>query len=115
MRVGLGASGLLLIFLLAAALRFFDLGAKGLWLDEVIQAGAARYQSLGEVIAWTRWDDQMPLLNGITWLMRGALPNDALLRLPSAIAGLLTVVGMYLLGRALFGRRAGLIAAVLTA
>jgi mannosyltransferase len=115
LRVGLGAGGLLLIFLLAAGVRFYNLGAKGLWLDEVLQGGAARYHSLGEVIAWTRWDDQMPLLNGITWLMRGVLPNDALLRTPSAIAGLLTVVGIYLLGRALFGRRAGLIAAVLTA
>ena len=115
MRVGLGTGGLLLIFLLAAVLRFPTLGASGLWLDEVIQAGATRYQTLGEVIAWTRLDDQMPLLNGITWLMRGVLPNDVLLRTPSAVAGLLTVVGMYLLGRALFGSRAGLIASILTA
>jgi hypothetical protein len=115
LRVRLGTGSLLLILLLAAGLRFSSLGASGLWLDEVIQAGAARYHSLGEVIAWTRLDDQMPLLNGITWLMRGVLPNDALLRTPSAIAGLLTVVGMYLLGRALFGTRAGLIAAILTA
>jgi len=35
-----------LIFLLAAGLRFSTLGASGLWLDEVIQAGAARYHSL---------------------------------------------------------------------
>src|SRR6202022_2728063 len=115
LRVGLGTGGLLLIFLLAAVLRFPTLGASGLWLDEVIQAGATRYHSLSEVIAWTRLDDQMPLLNAITWLMRGALPNDVLLRVPSAVAGLLTVAGMYLLGRALFGHRAALIASILTA
>jgi hypothetical protein len=115
LRARLGTGSLLLIFLLAAALRFTTLGASGLWLDEVIQAGATRYHSLGELIAWTQLDDQMPLLNGITWLMRGMLPNDVLLRTPSAVAGLLTVVGMYLLGRALFGSRAGMIAAILTA
>jgi hypothetical protein len=96
-------------------LRFSNLGLKSLWLDEVIQAGQARFHSLGEVIASTRLDDQMPLLNVITWLMRGGLPNEALVRMPSAVAGLLTVVGIYLLGRALFGYRAGLIAALLTA
>lgn len=110
----LGAAGLLPIVLVGAGLRFFDLGGKSLWLDEVLQAEQARYQSLGDVIAWTRLDDQMPLLNAITWAMRGVLPNDVLLRTPSAIAGLLTVLGMYLLGRALFSHRAGLIAATLT-
>ncbi|HYM96316.1 MAG TPA: glycosyltransferase family 39 protein [Candidatus Sulfotelmatobacter sp.] len=101
------------VALIALVFRLYHLGAKSLWLDEIIQASAAGYQSLHEVIAWTRGDDQMPLLNVVTWSMRGLTLSEAVLRMPSAIAGVLTVPVLYLLGRDLFGRRTGWLASLL--
>src|SRR6266540_2215911 len=48
-------------------------------------------------------------------LRGGALAPEALTRLPSAVAGGLTVLAVALLGRRLFGRAAGLVAASLLA
>ncbi len=105
----------LLIVLLAAGLRLYHLGSKSLWLDEAVTATATTYRTFHDLIAWTQWDDQMPLYNLITWLLGPFGHGEAFVRLPSAVAGTLTIPVMYFLGKATFGRRAGLVAALLAA
>jgi 4-amino-4-deoxy-L-arabinose transferase-like glycosyltransferase len=104
-----------LITLLGAALRFYRLGAQSLWLDEVVTATAPSHRSFQDLIAWTQNDNQMPIYNAITWALAPIGHGEAFLRLPSAIAGILTIPAIYWLGRTTFGKRVGLIAALLMA
>jgi 4-amino-4-deoxy-L-arabinose transferase-like glycosyltransferase len=57
----------------------------------------------------------MPLFYMFTWLLGRWGDNAFWLRLPSVVAGTLTVLAVYFCGTRLFGKRVGLIAAILTA
>ena len=57
----------------------------------------------------------MPLYYIFTWLLRPWGDGEFILRLPSAVAGTLTVLAVYLLGRRLFGTRVGLVSSLLAA
>jgi 4-amino-4-deoxy-L-arabinose transferase-like glycosyltransferase len=99
-----------------AVLRFHDLGAKSLWLDEVVEAQATHFNSFGALIAWVRFDvDQMPLYPAINWLLRGFGDGDVALRLPSALFGTLGILAAFWLGKRLFGTQIALLAALFTA
>lgn len=111
----------LAVFLLIVggfALRLHRLGARSFWLDEVLQ---------GQTVSWRAQDivrntyagligwDQTPLFNAVTWAA-GRWQNTELgLRMPSALAGTLTILAVYALGSELFSRRIGLIAGLLLA
>jgi len=98
------------------ALRLYHIGDRPLWLDETYTAHAVRYATLGDVMAWTYTSlDQMPVFNVITWLLRGLGATEWALRLPSAVAGALSVLAVYHLGRTVARPRVGLIAALLLA
>lgn len=104
-----------LVVVAGALLRWWQIGAESLWLDE----GASWYFSRMPV--WTlltqRVDPGNPPLYYLMvagW-MRLFGESEAALRGLSALAGVLSVPWLYLLGRELFGRRAGLVAAVLLA
>jgi len=57
----------------------------------------------------------MPLFYMFTWFLGRWGDGETILRLPAVVAGTLTVLAIYLLGRQLFGNRSGLVAAALTA
>src|SRR5258708_6232044 len=102
--------------LLAAVDRFYRLTGRSLWLDETVTAQSAHLNSAGDVIAQSQvYVNQAPLFYLITWLLRPWGDGEFVLRLPAAVAGTLTVVAVYLVGRRLFGARGALIAALLTA
>jgi mannosyltransferase len=106
----------ILLVLLGTALRFYRLGARSFWLDEVFTANAARAGTWSDLVTFIRADpDQMPMMYLITWLMRGLHGQEWLIRLPSAAAGGLTVGAVYLIGRAIDRPWAGLLAALLMA
>ncbi len=105
-----------LLALTALALRLYHIGDRPLWLDETYTAHAVRYATLGDVMAWTYTSlDQMPVFNVTTWLLRGLGATEWALRLPSAVAGALSVLAVYHLGRTVARPRVGLIAALLLA
>jgi uncharacterized membrane protein len=94
----------------AAWLRFFHLSAQSLWVDEMLTIRAANIGSalgLREALS----NIQGPLHIYIVHLLARLSTSEWLLRLPSALAGVAVVPTVYLLGRDLVGRRAGLIAA----
>ncbi len=104
---------------LAALVRLSHLGAKGLWADEIFTAVFAEpANSWGEV---TRRALETPIPSPPLWfwithaflLLFGK--GDAIVRLPSALAGILGVPVLYLVGRRLFDAPTGLIAALLLA
>jgi mannosyltransferase len=112
--------GLLILLLLSsAALRLYDLDGKGLWFDEL---GTALYtmpdKALLEVV---RGPLEVPVIAApplyflSTYLFRQVSESESLLRLPSVFYGVLSIAAVFALGKALLGRREGLIGAFLLA
>ncbi len=102
----------LLILLLAALLRLHQLGTQSLWNDEgnsVVQA----LRSLDEIAQHAARDIHPP---GYYWLLHGwrllTGSSEFALRLFSALASVLGVACLHAAGRWLYGRAAGLAAAL---
>lgn len=98
------------LIVVGLALRFAV--PRGLWLDEAIsvhQAGLA----LGELFESLQISDRNPPLHDLAlWLtVRVFGDGELAVRLPSLIAGTLVIPALYMLGRELYDRRTGLIAA----
>jgi len=121
------------VLLIATALRLWGLGAKALWLDEVMSLRLATQPTLGRMLAEVRSYDAHPPLYAICqflWMRLapvrwdtqeirwGADPNlrvDGFARLPSVAFGVAAVAMMILVGTRLFGRVLGLVAGGLLA
>ncbi len=100
--------GLILLLLFVAGLpRLAGLGARGLWLDEAYSALLSQ-SSAGRIFEMLRFDSGPPLYYLFLRLWSAVAGSSELaLRLPSAIAGILTAVACYAAGRRLgFGRGA---------
>lgn len=94
---------------LALALRLVDLGGKSLWFDEALSINDALdpYQGFG-----SGFHPPLYYLVLKTWMAVFG-QSEAATRLTAALPGALTVPAVYLLGRRLFGHRAGLAAGLL--
>jgi 4-amino-4-deoxy-L-arabinose transferase-like glycosyltransferase len=106
---------LLVITILGAGLRLFQIGSKGLWLDEAFSVWMGQ-QPLLDMFAWLlRVDQHPPLYYTLLhfWLWLG--DDAAMVRAFSAIIGTLTIPIIYLLGRRLAGWQVGLVAALILA
>ena len=107
-------SAISILFFLALALRLYCLDCKGLWYDEVASlevAGRGLTAFLTDRFGWM--SVQTPLHYLLVWLTSWPLDpaqSAVLVRLPSALAGALTTLVVYGLGRELFGRHQGLLA-----
>jgi mannosyltransferase len=98
---------------LGAALRLFRLGVRSFWLDEAVSATLARIDRYTFVSAVIHRQANMVfyylLLRG--WIRLGS--SEFALRSLSALFGVAAIPAMYLLGKQLFGPRAGRVAALL--
>jgi len=99
------------IILLAAALRFYDLGGESYWYDEVIMVNAGQ-KDLGSIIQGGRPPVYVSLAH--FWIKFFGTSEDATRSL-SALAGILAIPLIYMIGQLLFDRRVGLIGAFLMA
>jgi len=104
------------VTVLGFQLRTWEIGKKGLWLDEAFSVWLG-WQPLRELLAWVVKIDQHPPLYYTLlhfWIkFTGDNPNDV--RMLSAILGTLTIPVMFLLGRRLMGMTVGLLAALILA
>ncbi|HEV2126073.1 MAG TPA: glycosyltransferase family 39 protein [Chloroflexota bacterium] len=106
---------LLVVLCFALVLRLYHLGANGLWMDEAYGAMLAR-GSFGEIWSNHLAPDHLPAYYTLLWLSVRLLgESEWALRLPSVIAGVLSVVGGWAIGFELHRPRAGLLAATLLA
>ncbi len=103
-----------LLFLLALGVRLYRIGAESVWLDEATSLFLARH-SLFDVVAWTAKDIHPPLYYLLLHFWRLFGESEVALRSLSALAGAVSVVVLYFLGRRLFDRRTSGIAAFLLA
>lgn len=104
-----------LLTLAGAALRAFRLGSHSLWYDEGFSVYLAS-MSLREATAWTARDVAPPLYYYLLHFWQAAFGiSEAAVRSLSALVGTLTIPLMYLVGKALFSRLSGFLAAALVA
>jgi uncharacterized membrane protein len=89
---------------------------RGIWLDEAISIRQANL-SFHDMFENLQFADRHPPLHHVALWLTVRLFGDGELavRLPSLIAGTLVIPALYLLGRELYDRRTGLIAALLGA
>lgn len=89
---------------------------RGIWLDEAISIHQARL-SLHDLFVNLYNGDRQPPLYHLTlwWTIRAFGHSEFAVRLPSLIAGTLVIPVLYELGRELYDRRTGLIAAAFAA
>lgn len=102
---------LLLIILLGAGLRFYNLGTKSLWIDEL---NTVTISAHGLSHIWQK-SRGVPALFLVTHLVLALGDSEFILRMPSALEGILSIVVLYKVGEALYGREEGLVAALLLA
>ena len=89
---------------------------RGIWLDEAISIHQARLSLHDLVRNLYNGDRQPPLYHLTLWLtIRAFGHGEFAVRLPSLIAGTLVIPVLYELGRELYDRRTGLIAAAFAA
>lgn len=106
-----------LVIALGAFLRLYGLTNQSLWNDELSSYVRSHFDTAGPVIdEGARYDGHPPgyllLLFGVQKLFGH---SEAALRLPSALAGILSLWLVYLLGRKLYSWREGVIATGLMA
>ena len=89
---------------------------RGIWLDEAISVHQAKL-GLSDMLENIFYGDRHPPLHHLSlWLTVKVFGTSELaVRLPSLIAGTLVIPALYELGRELFDRRTGLIAAAFVA
>jgi 4-amino-4-deoxy-L-arabinose transferase-like glycosyltransferase len=104
------------LVVLAAVLRFWGIGQQGFWYDEADTALLVRH-GLGTMLGLIpHTESTPPLYYVLAWFwVRVVGDHEAGLRSLSALAGVLLVPVIYVTAARLVSRRAGLLAAALTA
>ena len=108
---------LLAILLLGAALRFHGLDAQSLWSDELSTWRRTSFADVDTVLDEAMYRDVHPPLYLVLvhYVVLHIGDTEMHLRMPSAVAGVLTILVVYAIGSRTYGRRTGLLAAGLTA
>jgi uncharacterized membrane protein len=103
---------------LGMVLRLVNIGGRSLWFDEAISALAVRYD-LATIIA-NRLEPMAPPLYLMLlrswvsgWAALGVIADESILRGMSALVSVGAIIPVYAVGRRLFDRRVGLLAAAL--
>ncbi|MBD8890596.1 glycosyltransferase family 39 protein [Roseibium litorale] len=103
------------VLLLAAVLRLYQLDRTSLWYDEAVSWFQSK-DTLADLFTRVASDNYPPLHNLMLWaVMRLGVDSETALRLPSGLCGILAVWLLYLLGKTVFSRASGLLAASLLA
>ncbi len=96
-----------------ASVRFYALDRQSLWFDEICSWHTGAYSSLHDVVFADRYWNMYPPAYGLIthFVITVAGDSEWVLRAPSALAGVLAIPLMFLVGLRLFGAVEGLIAA----
>lgn len=102
--------------LIGAVLRVNEIG-QSLFADEMWTYLSATKPDLGGMLDFVRSDEEItpPLFATLAWFSAQLGDATVLIRLPSIIAGILTIPLVWVIGMRTFGRRVALLAAVLVA
>jgi mannosyltransferase len=103
-----------LILLLGAGLRFYDLGTESYWIDEVDTVFESQ-QSIPQLFASGRLDQPPAYYVPFHFWVRFFGTAEVSTRSFSALVGIGSILLIYIVGRELFGKSAGLLSAFLMA
>ncbi|MGB2895276.1 MAG: glycosyltransferase family 39 protein [Anaerolineales bacterium] len=108
---------LVLILLIGSALRIYGLDHQSLWNDELESWRQSNFETLNDVILLgVQPDTHPPLFQSALFFVEKYLgETEALLRLPSALSGILSILAIYWLAKRLYSYREGLAAAFMMA
>ncbi len=108
---------LLFIVLVGASLRLYGLDIQSFWNDELSSWYRSSFESLSEVInIGVRPDVHPPGYQIFLYYVEQYIgDSEKILRLPSTIAGICSIVVIFLIGKQLYSYKEGLIAAALMA
>jgi len=104
-----------ILVILGLFLRLFEIARKPLWLDEATTNSLTIQPDLMAVVTAASNDHHAPLHFVTIWVVKFVGSSEFLLRLPSAIAGTLTIIAIFFIAKELYDGRAGLIAVALLA
>jgi len=109
-------AGLVLLTVLAAALRFWRLRHQGFWFDEANTSQELRFTPGQMITLLKHYESTPPFYYAVAWVWGRIFGfGEAGLRSLSAICGVLVVPLAYALGHKLFSKRTGLIVAAFVA
>lgn len=108
---------LTIIILSGAFLRLIGLGKQSLWYDELLNWHRSSQKDLSSLSRGVVYNDGHPPGYYIIlhFVIRYLGDSEAILRLPSVICGILSVLVIFLLGQLLYSYREGLVASCLMA
>ena len=110
-----GGGFVLAATLLAAALRLYGLTAQSLWVDEVLTWKLVRPEAGLVLFEQLRDNIQGPLHLAVLWPLLRLADTEFMLRLPSAVAGILTIPVFARVAADLAGGRSARLAILLLA
>jgi mannosyltransferase len=114
--IGFETGLLIAITIVAAVLRFATLAHQSYWLDESQAAHEVSLSFGGMLHAWSGYEGNPPLYLILAWIWARVFgTGEAGLRSLSAVLGVGVIPLIYLSGRELVSRRAGLVAAAFAA
>ncbi len=103
------------VLLLGAFLRFYDLGAESIWLDESTSVHISK-QTVPSIIRWLAKDVHPPLYYiALHYWMLVFGTTEVAVRSLSAVFGVASIFLIYQVGRQLFNRHVGLLGSFLLA
>lgn len=103
----------LVLTLGTAGLRLYHLGLKSFWADEAVSITVAQFRWADFWHLLTHSEANMALYYVLLRIWSQMSDTPWFVRLFSVLAGVATVPAIYFLGKALFSRRAGILAALL--
>jgi mannosyltransferase len=103
-----------LVLLLGAGLRIYDLGTESYWVDEMYTIIEGQ-QSIPQMIASGRLDQPPGFYIPFHFWLQAFGAGEINTRSFSVVAGILSILIIYIIGRKLFNNQVGLIAAFLMA
>lgn len=103
------------ITLLGAFLRFYHLGSQSLWLDELASWNLSHNVSVGHYLLHVaRYETNPPGYQILLIFVERYLgDSESVLRLPSAMAGIVAIPVLFALGRRMYSSRVGLTSVLL--
>jgi len=109
---------IILIFIAGLIPRFYDLGGESVWYDEAVSIAVSKL-GFADIVKWifdNKAETNPPFYYMVLSLWVPVFGDSELVsRLPSAFFGSLSILAIYALGKLLFGKKTGLIAALILA
>jgi mannosyltransferase len=105
---------LIVVLIVGAFLRFFQIGSESYWLDEIVTVFTGQ-NKLSDIILHWNFDTPPFFYTLFHFWEKTFGTSEVATRSLSAVAGILAIIMIYLVGRELFNHKVGILSAILLA